>query len=155
VNKYNFRRFICAYNLYKGELSKVYTPSLKTFKSWGEFVGLAHKMDDSQMLSMINLVERYRATIVPTVLNFKKQNETTRNADVFITTAHKSKGLEAYNVLVRGDFDASKRIKPCDGTPESISLHQETHLAYVAVTRAKSKLAIVPSAFAESIDIKH
>lgn len=155
VSKYNFRRFICAYNLYKGKLSKVYTPSLKMFKSWGELVGLAHKMDDSQMLSMINLVERYRASIVPTLLNFKEKNETARNADVFITTAHKAKGLEADNVLVRGDFDSSKQVAPCDGTPESISLHQETHLAYVAVTRAKRKLAIAPSAFAESLDIKN
>lgn len=155
VRGYNFNRFICAYNLYQNKLGKINSADLKTFGSWGDLKATATLTNNPQLSSLVTIVERYQASIVPMVINLNNSHEKARNADVFISTGHKSKGLEKDNVIIRPDFMRDSRAEPCNGTPESIALDQELNLLYVAATRPRKKLAIAPSPLSESFGIMY
>ena len=61
-----------------------------------------------------------------------------KHADVVLTTAHKSKGLEFDNVVLCGDFPP---IHECHRDEIDID-EEEVNLLYVASTRAKFNLVM-------------
>ncbi|MEA1987820.1 MAG: UvrD-helicase domain-containing protein [Pseudomonadota bacterium] len=152
VNGYDFDRFVCAYNLYTNQLNKIRSPDLKMFGSWGDMKRTAEMSNNPQLITMVNIVERYRKSILGMVYSFKNRHEKASNADIFLTSCHKSKGLEHNNIIVRPDFERRGRISPCDGSPESIALDQELNALYVASTRAQKRIAIARSPLRDSFE---
>lgn len=135
-NSYGFSELMDAWSLFKG------TPrgSMAKYRNWLQFEDTAEATESPADMAIMNLINRYKG-LVPTVI-MKAKNMTTTKADkatVIITTAHKSKGLEAERVFINDDFP---NFPSSEGN--KVIGHQEIHLAYVAITRAEKQLYAPP-----------
>lgn len=102
---------------------------LVAFKSWGEVVTYSKSDEGRDLRVMVSLIENYS---VEEVLSVCKASVNENEADLIVTTAHKSKGREWPKVRISNDFTA-----PEEGEEPS---RPEVMLMYVAVTRAKEVL---------------
>jgi hypothetical protein len=121
--------------LQKGERST--HRDLQAFASWGEVQDYARTPDGADLGVWVRMIEKYG---VPTLRKVATQVVDERLADVVVSTAHKSKGLQWDHVQIGSDFkipvdDDGKLQKPIEG---------ESMLHYVSVTRAKQTLARGP-----------
>ncbi|MDB5772161.1 MAG: superfamily helicase-like protein, partial [Burkholderia sp.] len=66
------------------------------------------------------------------------------DADIFLMTAHRSKGLEFDQVLLDDDFHdlVNKEGKPNMGALDPAAFEQEINLLYVGMTRARHALEL-------------
>lgn len=97
-------------------------------------------ISDPELARAINLTEEHNENIPTLLEKIKKSSvQTEDNADVIITTAHKSKGLEWDNVQLNDDF-----IDIFNPDLEQDVKNDEINLLYVAATRAKKMLGINP-----------
>lgn len=107
-------------------------PDLACFSSWTEVVTWAGTEDGADLALLVRLVERYSAE---TIISALDRQPAEADADLVVSTAHKSKGREWNRVRLAGDFvrrdAAGKAIEPTV---------DELRLRYVAVTRAKNAL---------------
>ena len=107
-------------------------PELACFESWQEVKDFVRDDPSGQELQLwVNLFEKYTPH---QVLDAVSSTTSLADADVVVTTAHKSKGLEWDVVQLAGDFpkndpDKGKTINDSD-----------KRLLYVAATRAKKHL---------------
>jgi superfamily I DNA/RNA helicase len=103
-------------------------PELACFESWGEVQ--TYVVEDEQggdLRLMVKLVDDFT---VETILAALERMIPESQADVIVSTAHKSKGREWESVQLAGDF------------PPGTTSRDELRLLYVAVTRAKRNLDI-------------
>lgn len=98
-------------------------PELACFRSWGEVKSyVAHDEQGGELKLLVTLVEDYT---VPVILKALDHMPSEKQADLTVSTAHKSKGRQWPTVQIAGDFagmDASDA---------------ELRLQYVAITRAQ------------------
>lgn len=108
---------------------KTMHPELMCFDSWDELVEYAAIVEDKSLDLMIKLINQYTAA---TIVDSFKRLVDEKDADIVISTAHKSKGREWNNVFIGGDF------------PEDMQATSdaEKRLMYVAVTRAQRILDV-------------
>ena len=121
--------------LQDGEMKDVKHPMLFAFSSFDELMEYVDgDCDEPEIKSMCKLISKFgeRALLAAVARCDLK----TQNPDIVISTAHKSKGLEADNVTIFNDF--SFEIE--DGELEVSD--EELNLVYVAVTRAKKNLDV-------------
>lgn len=103
-------------------------PELACFESWGEVE--TYVLEDEQggeLRLMVKLVDDFG---VETILAALDRMIREADADVIVSTAHKSKGREWESVQLAGDF------------PPGTTSRDELRLLYVAITRAKRNLDI-------------
>lgn len=108
-------------------------PELACFDNWAavqDFVDNDEQGDELRL--MVKLIDQFGAQVIIDALGAQGREE---DADVVISTAHKSKGREWDRVQIGPDFHGPK-----DG--QSDLSPAELRLAYVAVTRAKRALDI-------------
>lgn len=108
-------------------------PDLVIFQTWQQVQEYVNEGDGDGLKVMVNLIDTYGAQRVLDVADSTVNEE---NADVVISTAHKSKGREWRSVKIANDFREPDPNEEFD--PESY--RAEMMLAYVAVTRAKRVL---------------
>ena len=101
-------------------------PELCAFSSWNAVQNYSRTEEGSDMKVMVKLIDDYGTDAV---LRVCENSVDEKNAEIIVSTAHKSKGREWNRVKIASDFQAPK-----DGEEPS---HGELCLAYVAVTRAK------------------
>ena len=127
---------------------------LLNFKSLSELITYSKDVDDYELKSAIKIIEEYDNKIFDIKRIALRYYNNSDNIDIFLTTAHASKGLEWDKVIIEDDFqDFIKLIK------EKIKLDtiqkfrkninslnplviNEFNLFYVAITRAKQLLVI-------------
>ena len=110
-------------------------PELACFESWGEVqTYVAEDEQGGELRLMVKLVDDFG---VDTILAALDRMIREADADVIVSTAHKSKGREWSNVQLAGDF------------PPGTTSRDELRLLYVAVTRAKLNLDIEAIMLAE------
>ena len=108
-------------------------PELSCFDSWTAVQTYVESDEQGEDLRlMVKIVDEFGAAEI--VRSLEAQPAREEDADVVVSTAHKSKGREWDRVKINGDFKAPK-----GGGELSAS---ELRLAYVAVTRAKRHLDI-------------
>ena len=78
---------------------------------------------------MVYLIDKYNVNLDEYLEIVKKSITGKRSADVILTTAHKSKGLEFCSVEIANDF-----------RPLNKSSEEEINIFYVAITRATHDL---------------
>jgi F-box protein 18 (helicase) len=122
------------YRLYKGTHEHIFDNYIKRFTTYTDLKSYAAAVEDIELLSVCKLVENYKASIPGLVDRINEKAVETSAAEIILTTAHKSKGLEWDNVLVMDDFpdlvENDAPINPAGLEPD------EFNLIYVAVTRA-------------------
>lgn len=132
--------------LRRGDRSSISDPVLKRMPSYQAYSDYADAAQDGEARIMCKLVDRYGDDI-PDLVEQIRANAVAdpREAQVILTTAHKSKGAEWDNVQLANDFeflmDYEEKVDKNPGTPLP---EQEVNLLYVAVTRAKSHLQVNP-----------
>lgn len=105
-------------------------PELTCFKSWGEVQDyVATDVQGDELRLLVRLVDEFSPR---TIIAELRKMTPARDADLTISTAHKSKGLEWDRVSLSSDFPIATEDKPL--TP------QDERLLYVAVTRARREL---------------
>jgi superfamily I DNA/RNA helicase len=109
---------------------KPFHDAVGRFGSWWEMQEFAK--EDVDTMRLVKIANRF--DVDEFLENLAKANSH-KEADITLTTAHKSKGLEYSNVIVADDFKFGKG--DILDMPE-----QELNLLYVACTRAKHNLQI-------------
>jgi UvrD-like helicase family protein len=120
------------------QYDKMFDQSLvKEFGTFKEYEAAAKESDDQEMNRRINILNQLGN--IPALAAQCKQSTVTniKDADVVVTTAHRSKGLEFDEVRLGTDFPTYEKLSYKD--PESVS--DELNLIYVAATRAQKKLS--------------
>lgn len=124
-------------------------PDLFLFTSFEDLKEYADSPMGGDLKAVLKLVDTYGRERLLNILGSTTENP--EEADVTITTAHKSKGLEWSVVRLANDFKV-----PGDG---SVPTQEETNILYVAASRALHKLdlsecrACLPQTFSEAIRI--
>ncbi|WP_067519277.1 UvrD-helicase domain-containing protein [Nocardia uniformis] len=110
-------------------------PELFLFSSWGEVQDYAAQdPSGSDLYSFVELIDEHG---VDAILEAVGRLSDERHAQVTISTAHKAKGREWNTVRIADDF--SEPGEDDDGQPSPID-DADARLAYVAVTRARTRL---------------
>lgn len=129
---------IDTYRLHKQiDLDMIKTPSILQFKNYDEMEELVsdENTGDMELRSLCRAVNKF-GNQTPKLANMisDKCSSAIDGADIVLSTAHKSKGLEFDTVVLADDFRNP-------GNEEGIEI-QEGNLLYVAVTRAKKHLVL-------------
>lgn len=145
VKNYRFDLIQDAYNLKSGEYVK--DPFIRSFGDYDSMAEYAEQMDDKEIKSRCRIVEKYGSSIPCFIRDISaaaiKDVACATPGIEFMTTAHKSKGLEFDTVTLGQDFpsffDDNGDVIDIEKEPEFI---EEINLQYVAATRAKQNLCI-------------
>jgi superfamily I DNA/RNA helicase len=129
------------YYLYKGEKDKIKNETLKKFTNYRNFKAVAENIKYPEYLFLVKIIEKYGESLEKNIHLIKKHASGMRNAEIILTTAHKSKGLEFVSVLIEEDF-IDLFDKNGNLISEEIIDLEEINLLYVAVTRATHDLEL-------------
>jgi len=103
-------------------------PELACFDSWREVEAYAKTEEGEDLLLMVKLIKSFGCS---TLLSALQQMPEEKDADLTISTAHKSKGREWDTVQLSSDFPVLEK-----------SVDSDIKLLYVAATRAKMVLDV-------------
>lgn len=132
---YNFNKILDIEKLYLGEKRGIKDSYIKTFENFEEYESIANYSNDKEMIYFVKVVSKYAGEL-STIINGIKRNTVNRecDAEIILSTAHKSKGLEFEQVILANDFpnfvnnDLEINYKNCS--------EDEVNILYVAATRA-------------------
>lgn len=112
-------------------------PDLSHFASWKQVVEVARESpeDLEQLAPFVRVIDTRGASEVRDYL--ARMSDT--DPDVWLSTAHRSKGLEEDVVQIGGDFKAKTAT---ESEVSEAEIAAELRLKYVAVTRAKAALGL-------------
>jgi len=128
-----FKDILEGYFLFSGEKSKIKNKILKKMKTFEDLKSFVETTKDPELKYMVKVIEKYEME-TPFLIKLIETKATSQNrARAILTTAHKSKGLEFFNVKIANDFFSffDKNGKIDNAYPVS-----EVNLYYVAITRA-------------------
>ena len=120
------RDFESGYYLWKGQIDKVKSAKVLVYQTWENLVEEVTLTAEPDIKGIMNFIEDYEDETLDIIKRI--ESTVTRkedDADVILTTAHKSKGMEWSQVKISNDF---KPVKYCST--------DELNLWYVSVTRA-------------------
>ena len=138
IDSYKISDIEDLYWLSEGNSSKIKSKRLlKEFKNWDDYVSVAEASKDRDMARAIKIVTSYDHLDEALAQIRKLTVKDERSADVILSTAHRSKGLEFDYVSLEEDFP-----DPLDPEMPESSRDDEINLLYVAATRAKICLAV-------------
>jgi superfamily I DNA/RNA helicase len=122
---------------------ETYVRELAVFASWEELVEHSETESGAELKPLVKLVYSYGKNLNSLIMLLENTKQSEKDADLIVTTAHKSKGREWSSVKLNNDF--------FDEKDKRYSL-EERNLLYVAATRAKQKLdGLTCEAFQNSI----
>ncbi|XP_033746802.1 F-box DNA helicase 1-like [Pecten maximus] len=134
----------------KKERREIEHKLVRSFNSLPALEKYATKVQDNDLLGKIKIVRQHHHNL-PGYIDkiLKKTIRDTRVADVVLSTAHKSKGLEFSTVHLTDDYVTYIQLQELEqqfiGTPLRLPSEDESNLLYVAVTRAKNALIMSPT----------
>ena len=106
---------------------------IKDFSDYSNLKSYAQAVEEIELLGICKVVENYRYRLPALVDAITRKTADPENAQVILTTAHKSKGLQWPNVYLTSDYlsliENGELIDPTDIDPD------EFNLIYVAITR--------------------
>ena len=143
VKNYGFDTIVDAYNLKVGNRGAVRDSTIKSFNTFEQMNDYAEAVDDKELKVKAKIVNEYMDRIPMLVTHIQNNAvEDLSKADIILTTAHKSKGLEWANVYLTDDF-CDMLCKVDEETNVSVEPdREEINLLYVAVTRAERCISV-------------
>jgi superfamily I DNA/RNA helicase len=137
-----FKELEDCYNLYHGNLYKIENIHIKQFGNFNKLKIIAKKTMDLELLYLSKIVEKYSSNLLDYIEKLKKNLVRKESfADITLTTAHKSKGLEFFNVKIGEDFyplfSKTGQLKNINMIP-----YEEINIYYVAITRTIEKIQL-------------
>jgi len=136
-----FNQIRDVYHLYIGEKDKIINEYLKTFKNYATFKGMATSLKVPEYVFLVKVIDKYGDNLEDYFNLIRRGLKSIKIADVILTTAHKSKGLEFLSVKLEDDFvhlyDDNGILIPSERIDE-----EEINILYVALTRATDELEL-------------
>ncbi len=117
--------------LFMRDYKNVKEDSIVPYSNWYEL--LEASKEDPELKRIANTVKD--AKVQEFINAIEQLTDSTEQADILLTTAHKSKGKEWDNVIVADDFDIERIFG-------EVIYQQDINLLYVACTRAIKKLDV-------------
>ena len=140
MDSYQLNPIIDAYLLKIGRKEQITDKWIKGFETFAHYAAIAEATNDPEMSKTIRLIENFGN--IAAVVGMLRQNETSDDNQPFIwvTTAHRSKGLEWDTVVLADDYPDifDENLKESDRD-------DEINLLYVAATRAMKRIHINPT----------
>lgn len=140
VNGYNFEKIEDTHNLFAGRVDRIRDPYLRSFGTFSAMEEFAEEADDKETKMLCRVVKKYGHRIPELLQRIRSEAvDDIARADIVLTTAHKSKGLEFDQVILNEDF---MDIFEEDGKilPDHKITPEEVNLVYVSATRAMKTL---------------
>jgi F-box protein 18 (helicase) len=138
INGYRLGTIGDIYHLFAHQHGRIMDPFIKRFADYSELKSYVEAVEDVELQSVCRVVENYTFNIPHLIRMIKEKAVDVKDAQVLLTTAHKSKGLEWPNVHLMGDFqpliNKGEIVEPKGLEPD------EFNLVYVAMTRTISRL---------------
>lgn len=142
VASYNFSKIVDAWHLCANEHHLIRDQFIREFPSFTELDEYARDAGDVELNRMVGLVHAYGQSISDLIdLIHARSLGHLAQADVVLSTAHRSKGLTLDHVELADDFPEIIDDVGYPLQPEVLS-RQEIHLLYVAATRASKSLTL-------------
>jgi hypothetical protein len=146
---YEFQKPLDLLSLYQGRPDKVVLEQMKKFESYDEVVALVKGDDEGDGVDrelewfIKNLLEPYKEELPELIEELRASSVSPDMADLSLSTAHRSKGLEWKNVVMLDDFWQPREVtKDLPLNEEEI---EEVNAIYVAMTRASETIEYGPS----------
>lgn len=144
-DSYNFQDIIDAQNLIFKKTDYIQNKTLKEFHNVKEFLQYMDDSQDIELRTPLMMAFKYLNENILKLAQKLKQAETKKieKADIILSTAHKSKGLEFLNVEIANDFLDCKEFYDKAKEKQDYSAiipKEELNLFYVALTRSKQDL---------------
>ncbi|GBM02264.1 F-box DNA helicase 1 [Araneus ventricosus] len=143
LRSYNFDQMIDIYKLlnhHDGPVPHLNDKFIARFKSFKELTSYARNVEDSDLLTKIDLVGQHNSLIVDYISIIKEKcSYSMALANVVFSTAHKAKGLEFDTVCLTDDYPIVPSI---DYRRRRAVDAEESNIIYVALTRAKNCLIL-------------
>lgn len=138
IKDYNFSKIIDVDNLYKGNTSSIIDKNIKRYKTFDNFEKQINLEENKEYLFLSKIVKKYSEKLRNSMDNLNKLIVYNKEeADIILSTAHKSKGLEFEQVILSNDFN--KFFDKEDNLKQNIK-EEEINILYVALTRAMYSL---------------
>lgn len=122
-------------HLYHNRKDLIKNDYIRTLKNYNHFKSVADTLKKPDYVLLVYLFNKYENNLMAYVDTIKSKLVGKKEANVILTTAHKSKGLEFMNVLIYNDFVELSNYNFEYG-------EEEINLLYVAVTRAVYELEL-------------
>jgi F-box protein 18 (helicase) len=134
-----------AYYIFSKQFDHVRNYLMRKFSSFDKMVNYAESSADRELMMRCKIVEQHQHDIPKIAKKIRKLRDP--DAQLTITTAHRSKGLEWENVALDKDFVSVMRgdepaVSSYSDDDEYVLSEDEANLYYVAMTRAKNTLVI-------------
>lgn len=142
ITNYDFYKAKDVEHLYHNRIDLIKNLEVFKYKSFKDLLDKAELNDDTDLLNYAHLVLSHKGNLIPKI-NMLENITTTnkREANVLLTTVHKSKGLEFNQVVLANDYIKLSE----DDIPENcdtIKKEEEINNIYVAITRARVTLEL-------------
>lgn len=149
IKSYNFTDLLDVQNLLSKKHEYIRSEFISKFADFKELNKYSRDMNDISMIGTIGIVLKYMKKNLYSLIADIKEASTTKmsEADIVVTTAHKSKGLEWAQVELLDDFPFGSETKM-----ERANVGEELRLLYVAVTRAMNNVRL-PEEILDYLDI--
>ncbi len=140
IHSYQLSLLVDTYYLFDNQYDKIQDSYLRNFQSYSQLKQFAEEVEDFELMSRCRIVDKFEKSIPILVDEITNKAVDVKQAEICLSTAHKSKGLEFDQVKLSNDFTKlleDERLISID----KINL-EEFNLVYVAVTRARESLQI-------------
>ncbi|MBF0102094.1 MAG: ATP-dependent helicase [Desulfobacterales bacterium] len=141
IEGYRFNDIVDTYYLFSKKKSNIKNPYIKSFDSYKDMKDFAKAVEDMEILSRCSIVDIYMDKIPGLVRDITNKTVAPDEAEIILSTAHKSKGLEFDQVCLADDY---QNLLENDGSlvNQTKINHEEINILYVAITRARQRLEI-------------
>lgn len=138
IRSYNFAKLLDIDALYNSNKKLIKDFSIKNYKDFNELEKNSKLEENNELIFLCNVVKKYGDKLRNSINKINSLIvHDMKIADIILTTAHKSKGLEFEQVILSNDynkfFDKNDKIK------QNIK-NEEINILYVALTRAINSL---------------
>jgi len=125
--------------------SQIKDPVVQGYRQWSDMVSDAKHGDDPEVRRIVKIIEDYGERITSIIDDLRKIHcPDMGSAKLVLSTAHKSKGLEAPTVVILDDFQTINDLRELKAARKlrQVDFDQEIHLKYVAGSRATDLLLL-------------
>lgn len=143
VDSYPLAKLEDVFHMWNGDKARVKDAFYREFADCEALETYARETDEKEILSLISVAREFKAELPALIAKVKAAAcEKAEDADVILTTAHRSKGLQFRQVVLNDDFDdlvdgtGKLNIGDCE------KFQQEVNLLYVAMTRAQRAIEL-------------
>ena len=142
IKGYNFSELLDIRNVWGQKFEYIRNDFYRNFSGLKDLMEYADKTSDIALTGAIGIVLKYSKHNIYELIAGIRDTAVTKEAeaDIVVTTAHKSKGLEWAHVELLNDFPFCSETKM--ERIDAHSLGEELRLLYVAVTRAQNSIQL-------------